>query len=86
MANLKQIDEDILKKIKQVHENCRRMLGEAKMLFRGGVISDPDMSTFSGIFRDIEGDLRAIYKDVMEEEAVAAHLKKLNEQMEKEFD
>jgi hypothetical protein len=82
---LKQIDKDILENIKKIHTFVNRWSMMTKEEHEEGKIDDFHFEQTGRIRMEIETEIRSIYHDVMEQEAIDAHIEKINAQMKKEF-
>ena len=76
--NLKQIDKDILKRIKKIHELVTRWSSMTEEDHDAGEISDYYYEQTGSVKMKIEMEIRAIYKDVMEQEEIDAIILNLN--------
>lgn len=83
---LKQIDNDILERIKLIHELFMRWSYMTKEEYENKRLSQGFYEETARVRNEIEAELRSIYADVMHEEEVRKHLKELNEAMKKEFE
>ena len=85
MADLKHIDEEILDKIKNIHKLVTQWSMMTKEAFEDKLIDETFYEETARPKNQIEGELSAIYKLVMKEEEVEAHIKKLQEEIRREF-
>jgi glutaredoxin 2 len=82
---LKQIDKDILERIKKVHELVTRWSFMTKKEHDEGRLDDFHYEETATLRQQIEMEIRSIYSDVMQQEAIDEHIKKMNKEMEEEF-
>lgn len=81
----KEINNEILGSIKIIHEFVTRWSLMTKEGHEHGEMDDYYFQRTGDMRTRIEIEIRKIYKYLMEQEAIDAHIKKLNEQMEREF-
>jgi hypothetical protein len=82
---LKQIDQSILEKIMKIHELVARWSFMTKEEHDQGKIDDNHYEQTRAIKQSIELEIRTIYNDVMEQEKIDDHMKKMYNELEEEF-
>ena len=78
---LKEIDEDILERIKQIHGLAAQWNHISKAEKEAGKIDNAHFDKISRIWAKIEIEIIKIYNDVMTEEEIDDHLAKLHKEM-----
>ena len=82
---LKEIDKDILERIKKIHKLNAQWHYISKAESDAGKIDKAFSENTSRIWAKIELEIREIYKDVMTQEEIDKHIMALNEEMQKKF-
>ena len=78
---LKEIDKDILERIKTIHKLTAQWNHISKAEKEAGKIDDAHFDKISRIWAKIEVEIIKIYNDVMTEEEIDNHIAGLHEEM-----